>query len=70
MSQLEHGSDEVQMQQWKPSLHQLAIMLSLAICSVMISLDATIIITTLSVSLAVILVLTLKLIVIRLWSQT
>lgn len=33
---------------WKPSMHQLAIMICLAIISFMISLDATIIITTLS----------------------
>jgi predicted MFS family arabinose efflux permease len=32
---------------WKPSLHEVAILLSLAIISLMVSLDATIVITTL-----------------------
>lgn len=34
---------------WKPTGHELAIMLTLAIISLMVSLDATIIITSLSV---------------------
>jgi MFS family permease len=32
---------------WKPSLHELAILISLAVISLMISLDATIVVTTL-----------------------
>jgi len=36
---------------WKPTTHEFLIMISLAIISIMISLDATIIVTSLSVSL-------------------
>jgi hypothetical protein len=38
---------------WKPTRHELLIMISLALLSLMISLDATIVITSLSVRLLV-----------------
>lgn len=41
--------ENVDVPAWKPSGHELAIMLTLAIISLMVSLDATIIITSLSV---------------------
>jgi hypothetical protein len=53
MARYVEETDEAQIiepKEWKPSLHQVAILLSLAIISFMISLDATIIITSLSVS--------------------
>jgi hypothetical protein len=36
---------------WKPSIHELAIMITLSITSLMIALDATIVTTTIGVSL-------------------
>jgi hypothetical protein len=55
MSQSVQEVDEAQKpapQEWKPSFHQVVILISLAIISLMISLDATIIITSLSVSMS------------------
>src|ERR1700742_1876772 len=52
MSQPNHEVGEAQrpeVPEWKPSFHQVAILISLATISLMISLDATVIITSLSV---------------------
>jgi hypothetical protein len=34
---------------WKPSVHELAIMITLSVASLMVSLDATIVVTTIEV---------------------
>jgi hypothetical protein len=48
-SNKQEGSGEEKTLEWKPNLHELLIMISLSMISLMVSLDATIIITSLSV---------------------